>query len=168
MELKGVIAVLEKNNQTGTRNLFVFTDDEQWLNKEREMARVTHPQWRIYNLESPKPPAPPDPKLNGVDGISYPGAFHTAFFLTFLCSVLLIPLAVIGYQYMRARGGSNSGVYFLASLELAQQCESFIAHAASATPGLFFNSMCLQHQVDGQRLQGICPTSYDLGGRYGK
>ncbi len=63
---------------------------------------------------------------------------------------------------MRSGGGSSSGVYFLASLELAQQCEAFIGHGSSSVPSMFFDSMCLQHQVDGVLLQGVCPVSLDI------
>ncbi len=36
------------------KTMFVFTDDEQWLDAERLRVKPLHPDWKIANLPAPK------------------------------------------------------------------------------------------------------------------
>lgn len=84
------------------KTLFVFTDDESWLESEKIRVKSKYPEWKIINLEAPKVAALENKKAFQKSTIS------------------------AEYEIMRYGGGSQSGAYFLGSLQLAQQCEGFV------------------------------------------
>ncbi len=59
-----IVKMAKKMNKTDIRNLYVFTDDEPWLEAEKKLVKVTHPEWNIFNLEAPKPDATTKPMIN--------------------------------------------------------------------------------------------------------
>jgi hypothetical protein len=117
-------------------NLLVFTDDPIWLDDEANMLKVKNPQWNIFSLKSPVLPSDID-KSTIYDSLE---TYERAI------------------EYFRFRGHSESGVYFHASLRLAQQCSAFVGHTASGVSSLFFSSMCLHHAGR----YGFCPPMYDF------
>ena len=59
---------------------------------------------------------------------------------------------------MRSLGGTESGTYMFASMELATQCSAFIGHFGSAFTQLYYNFLCVHH---GGR-HSLCPPFYDF------
>jgi hypothetical protein len=65
------------------------------------------------------------------------------------------------YHYMRSTGGTESGVYFHASIEIATQCQGLVAHFGSGIPAMMYRAMCFGHAGT----TGVCPPTYDVGKR---
>jgi hypothetical protein len=63
-----------------------------------------------------------------------------------------------GYHFMRSEGGTESGTFLFASMELATQCEGFVGHLGSGGTMMFHQYMCLHHAG----LRGVCPPTYDM------
>ena len=63
-----------------------------------------------------------------------------------------------GYHFIRAEGGTESGTFLFASMELATQCEGFVGHLGSGGTMMFHQYMCLSHAG----LRGVCPPTYDM------
>eukprot|EP01034_Spumella_vulgaris_P030778 gene30778-38042_t len=135
--LKRIVQQAEYLVSPEVRNMFVFTDDEAWLNVERRNLQHTHPQWRVFSL------APP--QRSSVQNTTHWDDWDT----------------YSGYHHMRARGGTSSGVFFHASLDLTQQCEAFIGHFQSEIPVLFYSAMCYQHGTGNRSVQGVCPPMFN-------
>jgi hypothetical protein len=58
----------------------------------------------------------------------------------------------------RRRGGTKSGVYFFAALEMMRSCEAFVGHFHSALSNFFYKMMCIRHR----ELRHVCPPKYDF------
>jgi hypothetical protein len=50
-----------------------------------------------------------------------------------------------GYEFVRAKGGTSSGVYLFSSIKLMQRCDGFIGHFGSGMAYFMYQLMCLQH-----------------------
>jgi hypothetical protein len=128
-------AVLVEDN---VRTLIVTTDDEAWLNEQREELKKTRPEWRILNLKGPT------------------RAEHASH------SEVPAPLVALRgseeYKYMRYGAGTASGVLLHGSIELSRQCEAFVGHFGCGGTMLVYKSLCAQHN---QR-EHVCPPAFDL------
>ena len=78
------------------KTLFLASDDEQWMVDEKQAVSKLYPDWKIYFLEAPKP--------KDVDKKSEDEKYH----------------------YMRSTGGTASGTFWWATMQLARQCEGYI------------------------------------------
>jgi len=113
------------------KNLLVFSDDPHWLQLQIAAMKKISPSWNIYTLPAPKPKEE-EPK-------------HTHE-----------PSA--GYHYMRSEGGTESGTFLFASIELASQCDAFIGHLGSGSTMMYHHYMCMNHAG----MSGVCPPTYDM------
>jgi hypothetical protein len=111
------------------KNIVVASDDPDWLKIQIAIMKKKAPEWNFYTL--------PAPKSAQVEAGSEP-----------------LP----GYNYMRARGGTESGTFLFASIELASQCEGFMGHMGSGSTMMYHQSMCVAHAG----LRGVCPPTYDF------
>eukprot|EP00597_Dinobryon_sp_UTEXLB2267_P001346 CAMPEP_0170060958 /NCGR_PEP_ID=MMETSP0019_2-20121128/2709_1 /TAXON_ID=98059 /ORGANISM="Dinobryon sp., Strain UTEXLB2267" /LENGTH=473 /DNA_ID=CAMNT_0010266675 /DNA_START=382 /DNA_END=1801 /DNA_ORIENTATION=+ len=115
----------------GKRNVFVASDDGEWVERQIALVKAADPRWNIYTLSQPKQPAKGSGKKDGTikDNDPYLGNDE--------------PYA--GYFYMRSHAGTASGTYLFASMELATQCEAFIGHMGCGGTMLHYQYMCMQH-----------------------
>ena len=111
------------------KNIIVASDDPDWVERQIIKMKLLAPEWNIYTLSPPR-----------------------------LREVVPRDEPIPGYHYMRAEGGTESGTFLFASLELATQCEGFIGHMGSGSTMMYHQYMCLNHA--GTR--GICPPTYDM------
>eukprot|EP00597_Dinobryon_sp_UTEXLB2267_P001425 CAMPEP_0170066564 /NCGR_PEP_ID=MMETSP0019_2-20121128/6216_1 /TAXON_ID=98059 /ORGANISM="Dinobryon sp., Strain UTEXLB2267" /LENGTH=570 /DNA_ID=CAMNT_0010273689 /DNA_START=425 /DNA_END=2137 /DNA_ORIENTATION=+ len=118
------------------RSLVLASDDVEWLDEQIQIAKTVAPHWKIFVL--------PDPTKTSES--SARRLYGTAK----------------SYQYVRSEAGTDSGVYFHASIELAQQCQALVAHFGSGIPLMMYRAMCFYHAG----IYGVCPPVYHLGKRF--
>jgi len=124
------------------RTVLLFSDDSAWLQQQVAALEPSHPDWTLLLLPplSP-PPGPPQGER-------------------------LVAEPYEGHNFLRFQAGTQSGVHFLASLQLASRCGSLVGHFASGATRLFYSAMCLQHAAPGLGsdgvVQGVCPPAYDF------
>jgi hypothetical protein len=113
------------------KNLVVFSDDPYWLQLQIATMKTLSPSWNIYTLPAPRPE----------EDLPQQAGEPTK-----------------GYHYMRSEGGTESGSFLFASIELASQCNAFIGHLGSGTTMMYHQYMCTRHAG----LSGVCPPTYDM------
>ena len=122
---------------SAVRTLVVTTDDEKWLDEQREELKRTRPEWRVLNLKSPHTVSRPH-------------------------SDVPAPLSSLRgddkYKYMRYGAGTASGVLLHGSIEASRQCEAFVGHFGCGGTMLVYKSLCAQHN----HREHVCPPSFDL------
>jgi len=102
--------------EPSVRTLIVTTDDEEWLDQQRQELKATRPEWRVYNLKAPTHSATASAKGSGES-----------------------------YDYMRYGAGTASGVLLHGSIELSRQCEAFVKHFGCGGTMLVYKSLCAKH-----------------------
>lgn len=132
--------------EESVRTLVVTTDDEEWLDKQRQELKWTRPEWTVVNLRGAAPLDTPseERKESTAPGTS---AMHR--------------------QLRGESGRSNkgdgsahaaSGMLLHASIELSRQCEAFVGHFGCAGTMLMYKSLCAQHD----QWEHTCPPAFDL------
>jgi len=111
------------------RTLVLASDDETWMVEEISRMRTERPDWRVFFLEAPK-------LEGGHQKQSGDAAYH----------------------YMRSTGGTASGTFWWASIELARQCEGFVGHFGSGATMFFHKQLCENHRD----YENVCPPSFDV------
>eukprot|EP01038_Epipyxis_sp_PR26KG_P013039 gene13039-17475_t len=117
------------------RNIIIFSDDPVWVEEQIKNYKIIHPEWTLYSFSSLK---------YSSDVIDHKSSS--------------VEIAKKGYYKLRYAAETDSGVYFHASLKLAQQCDAMIGHIGSAVTQMFHAVMCIQH---GHK-KGVCPPMYNL------
>jgi hypothetical protein len=132
--LKHVLKNVEKLVGPNKPNVVLFSDDMTWMKEEikklNENNNNTSKHWNVYYL----PFQPTTMKKNKIKN------------------------EYEEYKYMRSEASTDSGVYFYASLKLAQQCVGLVAHFGSAVAVMFYGAMCSQHAS----MYGLCPPVYNF------
>lgn len=116
LELKDIPSKVELLVGPEVKTLFVFSDDIDWIRKESELLKDTHPDYNVYFLDDPhlrkRHLLQDSEKLRyGLEGVS----------------------------------ATESGVYLFASLKLASQCEAFVGHFGSGATKMYHYYMCTMH-----------------------
>lgn len=115
--LEHVVASAAKLVEPSVRTLIVTTDDEEWLDQQRQDLRASHPEWRVLNLKAPTHSTGAAPAKGSGES----------------------------YDYMRFGAGTASGVLLHGSIELSRQCEAFVGHFGCGGTMLVYKSMCARH-----------------------
>lgn len=115
------------------KNVVVASDDPDWVHSQIALMKEEAPGWNFYTL--PHPQLPEDMKQ--VDEKTKQR---------------------MEYQYLRSEGGTESGAFLFASIELATHCSGFVGHMKSGMAAMFYHSMCSSHAG----LIGVCPPFYDF------
>jgi hypothetical protein len=110
--IDGGSAILEP----GVTFLVVSTDDEQWLDQQKEKLAVTHPSWTVVHLRAP----------------SFSGAAGRA--------------SKEYLRFLRHQSGTDGGTFLFGSIELSRQCEGFVGHFGSGFTEFIYHQLCMQHR----------------------
>jgi hypothetical protein len=118
----------------------LLSDDYDWLVEETGKLKA-NPAYEKWNFYIPPPPVDPKSPTLGKDKTK-----------------LHRDEKIVDYNYMRSRGGTESGVYLFSSIQLIQQCSAFVGHMESSITRLFYSMMCHRHNG----LEGYCPPLYNV------
>jgi hypothetical protein len=138
IRLQHVADKLEMLVGPDVKNIYVASDDSDWVEHQIELMKIELPSVRFFTLQKPKPESPKNVKVTD----------------PYLGSNEPYP----GYFYMRSHGGTDSGVHLFASMEICRQCEGFVGHMGCGGTQLHYQYMCVQHAGT----KGLCPAMYDL------
>ena len=139
---------------SGIRNVFVASDDSSWVEQQIREVRATDPSWNVFTLSAPKSKSSNSSSNSNSGGDKDKSKDKGKTVDPYLGD----QEPYDGYFYMRSHGGTASGSYLMASMELVTQCEGFIGHMGCGGTMLHYQYMCIQHA--GTR--GVCPPIYDL------
>jgi hypothetical protein len=153
--------------EPSVRTLFVTTDDEEWLDQQREVLRSTHPEWTVLNLHAPhhryRPPAATAAAATAEGSASSSVSSGGAIAIAAQAaggkgSSAAASAPPDEYEYMRLGAGTASGVLLHGSIELSRQCEAFVGHFGCGGTLMVYRAMCAHHDS----WEYVCPPAFDV------
>jgi hypothetical protein len=157
--LQHVVDSAAKLVDPSVRTIIVTTDDEAWLDKQREELRATRPEWKVLNLRAPHhhhAAAVASATGSNAGGSNAGGSDGSGGGSAGEAEKPESELDA--YEYMRSGAGTESGVLLHGSIELSRQCEAFVGHFGCGGTMLVYKSLCARHNHH----EYVCPPSFDV------